>query len=56
MAATAPAAYYAVTGILGADTSFLWGANLLFAINQIHFVQLRIHAAGRRTAARSWAA
>jgi hypothetical protein len=28
----------------------------LFAINQIHFVPLRIHAAGRRTAARSWAA
>ena len=45
LTATAPAAYYAVTGTLGADAWFLWGANLLFAINQIHFVQLRIHAA-----------
>jgi len=45
LTATAPAAYCAVTGQRGADAWFLWGANLLFAINQIHFVQLRIHAA-----------
>ena len=45
LTATAPAAYYAVAGQRGADAWFLWSANLLFAINQIHFVQLRIHAA-----------
>jgi len=42
---TAPAAYYVVTGELNRSTWTLWMANYLFAINQIHFVQLRIHSA-----------
>jgi len=41
----APAAYYAVTGHLNGDAWSLWIANLLFALNQIQFVQLRIRAA-----------
>jgi hypothetical protein len=45
LTATAPAGYYVVTGHLDAAAWSLWAANLLFAINQIHFVQLRIHAA-----------
>lgn len=45
LTSTAPAAYYVVTGQLDAIAWSLWAANLLFAINQIHFVQLRIHAA-----------
>lgn len=42
---TAPAAYYVVTGRLDRTAWALWMANFLFAGNQIHFVQLRIHAA-----------
>jgi hypothetical protein len=42
---TAPAAYYVVTGRLDRTAWGLWIANFLFAGNQIHFVQLRIHAA-----------
>jgi hypothetical protein len=42
---TAPAAYYIVTGELSRTAWTLWIANFLFAINQIHFVQLRIHCA-----------
>src|SRR5207248_1128130 len=38
-------AYYVVTGRLDNAAWSLWAANLLFAINQIHFVQVRIHAA-----------
>jgi hypothetical protein len=45
LTSTAPAAYYVVTGHLGAVAWSLWAANLLFAINQIQFVQLRIIAA-----------
>lgn len=45
LTATAPAAYYLATGRLDATAGSLWAANLLFAVNQIHFVQLRIHAA-----------
>jgi len=41
----APAAYSAVTGHLDPAAWSLWIANLLFAVNQIHYVQLRIHAA-----------
>lgn len=41
---TAPAAYYVVTGKLGRDAWALWAVNFLFAGNQIHFVQLRIHS------------
>jgi hypothetical protein len=42
---TAAAAYYVVTGRLDTTAWSPWAANLLFAINQIQFVQLRIHAA-----------
>ena len=43
LTASAPAAYYVVTGKFGATAWILWLANLLFAGNQIHYVQLRIH-------------
>ena len=42
---TAPAAYYLATGQLNRQAWTLWAANFLFAGNQIHFVQLRIHSA-----------
>jgi YwiC-like protein len=42
---TAPAAYYVATGSLDERAWLLWAANWIFAGNQIHFVQLRIHAA-----------
>ncbi len=42
---TAPAAYYIGTGRLGGRAFILWAANWIFAGNQIHFVQLRIHCA-----------
>jgi hypothetical protein len=45
LTSTAPAAFYVVTGRFGATAWALWAANLLFAMNQIQFVQLRIHAA-----------
>jgi YwiC-like protein len=40
----APAAFYVVTGDLNRTAWTLWIANFLFAVNQIHFVQLRIHS------------
>jgi hypothetical protein len=49
LTATAPAAYCAATGALGKAAWTLWGLNLLFAINQIHFVQLQIRAAHVKT-------
>jgi hypothetical protein len=49
LTATAPAAWYVITERLDAHALGLWLVNWLFAGNQIHFVQLRIHAA--RTAA-----
>jgi hypothetical protein len=45
LTSVAAGAYYVVTGHLNASAWSLWIANLLFAINQIHFVQLRIRAA-----------
>ena len=45
LTATAPAAYCVATGSLDSTAWSLWAANLLFAINQIHYVQLRIQAA-----------
>ena len=42
---SAPAAYYVVTGTLDDTAWMLWLANLIFAGNQIHYVQLRIHTA-----------
>lgn len=45
LSAVAPAAYYLATGGLTLTAWSLWAANFLFAVNQIQFVQLRIHAA-----------
>jgi len=45
LTSTAPASYYVITGRLGATAWMLWLANLIFAGNQIHYVQLRIHTA-----------
>ena len=45
LSSVAPAAYYVVTGHLNGAAWSLWLANLLFALNQIHFVHLRIRAA-----------
>src|SRR6202158_1434564 len=45
LTASAPAAYYVITGKFGATAWMLWTANLIFAGNQIHYVQLRIHNA-----------
>lgn len=45
LTATAAGAYYVVAGRLDATAWSLWIANYLFAVNQIQFVQLRIHGA-----------
>jgi YwiC-like protein len=45
LTSTAAGAYYAVTGTLDQTALVLWLANWIFAGNQIHFVQLRLHAA-----------
>jgi YwiC-like protein len=45
LSSTAPAAYYVATGHLDERAIVLWAANWIFAGNQIHFVQMRIHAA-----------
>lgn len=56
---SAPAAYYVVTGKFGSTAWMLWLANLIFAGNQIHYVQIRIHVARvegvRAKFARGWA-
>lgn len=44
LTASAPAAYYLGTGHVGRAGLALWMANWCFASDQIHFVQLRIHA------------
>jgi len=58
LTASAPAAYYVITGKFGATAWMLWLANLIFAGNQIHYVQLRIHTAKveglRAKLARGW--
>jgi hypothetical protein len=51
LTSTAAGAYYVVTGALGRWALILWAANWLFAANQIHFVQMRIHN-GRATGLR----
>jgi hypothetical protein len=45
LTASAPAAYYVMTGKFGGTAWMLWLANLIFAGNQIHYVQVRIHTA-----------
>ena len=43
LTASAPAAYYVITGKFGVTAWVVWVANLIFAGDQIHYVQLRIH-------------
>lgn len=50
LTAAAPAAYMVVTGRFDSIAAGLWLANWLFAGDQIHFVQLRIHAARAQAA------
>jgi len=45
LTASAPAAYYVITGEFNATAWMLWLANILFAGDQIHYIQLRIHTA-----------
>lgn len=45
LTASAPAAYYVITGQFNETAWMLWLANILFAGDQIHYVQLRIHTA-----------
>ena len=45
LSSSAPAAYYVITGRFGLTAWTLWLANLIFAGNQIHYVQMRIHTA-----------
>jgi hypothetical protein len=52
---TAPAAYYIGTGRLTERAFILWAANWIFAGNQIHFVQLRIHSARAATFSQKFA-
>jgi len=54
LTATAPAAYYAASGGLDVVAYGLWFANWIFAGNQIHFVQLRLHASRCRTWQERW--
>jgi hypothetical protein len=49
LSSTAPGAYYLATGHFGSTAAIIWLANWLFAANQIHFVQLRIHSARATT-------
>jgi hypothetical protein len=52
---TAPAAYYIGVGRLNERAFILWAANWIFAGNQIHFVQLRIHSARASTFSQKFA-
>ena len=45
LTSTAPAAYCVVAGHVNNSALLLWLTNWLFAVNQIQFVQLRIHSA-----------
>jgi hypothetical protein len=45
LTAAAPAAYYVITGNFNLTAWMLWLSNILFAGDQIHYVQLRIHTA-----------
>jgi len=49
LSSTSAGAYYLATGHFGPTAGILWLANWLFAANQIHFVQLRIHSARAMT-------
>jgi hypothetical protein len=49
LSSTSTGAYYLATGHFGPAALIIWLANWLFAANQIHFVQLRIHSARAMT-------
>ncbi len=51
LTSTALGAYYVATGRIDQVGLVLWGANWLLACNQIHFVQVRIHASRAATLA-----
>lgn len=59
LTAAAPAAYYVITGKFNAIAWTVWIVNLVFAGNQIHYVQLRLHTARvegfRARLSRGWA-
>ncbi len=59
LTSAAPAAYYVITGKFNAIAWTLWIVNLVFAGNQIHYVQLRLHTARiegfRARLSRGWA-
>jgi hypothetical protein len=59
LTASGPAAYYVITRKFDQTAWILWIANLIFAGNQIHYVQLRIHTVRietrRAKLARGWA-
>jgi hypothetical protein len=49
LSSTSTGAYYLATGHFGATAAIIWLASWLFAANQIHFVQLRLHSARATT-------
>jgi len=55
LTSTAAGAYYVMTGRLDRTALILWAANGLFAANQIHFVQTRIHGARATTRSEKFA-
>jgi hypothetical protein len=51
LTSTAAGAYYLASGSFGRMALIVWAVNWLFAANQIHYVQLRIHSAHLNTPA-----
>ena len=45
LTSAAPGAYYVTTGHFDSTAFILWAVNLLFVVNQVHYVHLRIHTA-----------
>jgi len=45
LTSAAPGAYYVTTGRFDSIAFTLWALNLLFVVNQVHFVHLRTHTA-----------
>jgi hypothetical protein len=54
LTSTAAGAYYVSTGKLDRVAAALWLANWLFASDQVHFVQVRIHSSRAATMAEKW--
>jgi len=49
LTSTAAGAYYLASGTFGPTAVAVWGANWLLAVNQIHYVQVRIRSARAAT-------